>query len=302
MFEPVESVSESSGSDARPTPVATGTGALASAVIDSRQAREALMWADRFKDARAGEIELRRLCIEQQWERYTEENHEVWGLMFEQRMRQLERDGSRVFLKGAETLKLDARQVPRLSEVNRFLAPMTGWSSVAVPGYIPARCFFAFLAERQFPTTITVRPKDRLAYLPEPDIIHDVFGHVPLHTDPDFADFLQTYGRAAFLTDDPVHTERLARLFWFTVEFGLIREEGRLKLYGSGLISSEGEGHHALCSPDVERRPFDLERVCNTAFEIHHYQPILYVLESFDQLSEAMRTYADRLLSLQRAA
>ena len=97
-------------------------------------------------------------------------------------------------------------------------------------------------------------------------------------------------------------TERLARLFWFTVEFGLIREDGRLKLYGSGLISSEGEGHHALYSPEVERRPFDLERVCSTSFEIHHYQPILYVLESFDQLSEAMRTYADRLLSLKRAA
>jgi phenylalanine-4-hydroxylase len=135
-------------------------------------------------------------------------------------------------------------------------------------------------------------------YLPEPDIIHDVFGHVPLHTDPSFAEFLQTYGEAALTTDDPEHTERLARLFWFTVEFGLIHEDGRLKLYGSGLISSEGEGHHALTSPSVDRRPFDLDRVCDTPFEIHHYQPILYVLDSFEQLADAMNRYARRLLEL----
>jgi phenylalanine-4-hydroxylase len=280
------------------TPAATtGTGALFSDVIDSAEAREALAWADRFSNAKADAIDVEKLTIQQHWERYTPDDHAVWGMMYEQRMAQLANDGSRVFLKGAETIRLSGTEVPKLSDVNRFLAPLTGWQSVAVPGYIPARCFFAFLAARQFPTTITVRPKDRLAYLPEPDIIHDVFGHVPLHTDPDFSDFLETYGRAALLTDDPVHTERLARLFWFTVEFGLIHEDGRLKLYGSGLISSEGEGHHALYSPEVERRPFDLERVCDTAFEIHHYQPILYVLDSFDQLSDAMRTYANQLLN-----
>ncbi len=280
-----------------PAMTPAGTGALFSEVIDSAEAREALMWADRFSNATASEIDLERLKIQQRWERYTADDHAVWGMMYAQRMAQLVNDGSRVFLKGAETIRLSGTEVPKLSYVNRFLAPLTGWQSVAVPGYIPARCFFAFLAARQFPTTITVRPKDRLAYLPEPDIIHDVFGHVPLHTDPDFSDFLETYGRAALLTDDPVHTERLARLFWFTVEFGLIHEDGRLKLYGSGLISSEGEGHHALYSPDVERRPFDLERVCDTAFEIHHYQPILYVLDSFDQLADAMRTYANQLLN-----
>jgi phenylalanine-4-hydroxylase len=134
-------------------------------------------------------------------------------------------------------------------------------------------------------------------YLPEPDIIHDVFGHVPLHADPVFADFLQTYGQAALHTHDPHHTERLARLFWFTVEFGLIREDNRLKLYGSGLISSEGEGHHSLKSPDVDRRPFNLERVCETSFEIDHYQPILYVLESFEQLRDAMNSYAEKILN-----
>ncbi|MEM1424206.1 MAG: phenylalanine 4-monooxygenase, partial [Planctomycetota bacterium] len=133
-------------------------------------------------------------------------------------------------------------------------------------------------------------------YLPEPDIIHDVFGHVPLHADPVFAEFLQTYGKAALYTNNPEHTERLARLFWFTVEFGLIHEDNRLKLYGSGLISSEGEGRHALESPDVERRAFDLDTVCETSFEIDHYQPILYVLDSFEQLRDAMVDYAERVL------
>jgi len=180
--------------------------------------------------------------------------------------------------------------------VNTFLQQLTGWQSKAVPGYLPAKAFFACLARREFPTTIVIRPKESIDYLPEPDIFHDIFGHVPLHADPVFADFLQTYGKAALTTDDPYHTERLARLFWFTVEFGLIREDGRTKLYGSGLISSPGESKHALDSKDVDRRPFDLETVCATSFEIDHYQPILYVLESFEQLRDAMDTYARRIL------
>jgi phenylalanine-4-hydroxylase len=178
--------------------------------------------------------------------------------------------------------------------------PLTGWQSKAVPGYLPAKAFFACLARREFPTTIVIRPKESIDYLPEPDIFHDIFGHVPLHADPTFADFLQTYGKAALTTDDPHHTERLARLFWFTVEFGLIREGGRNRLYGSGLISSPGESKHALTSKEVDRRPFDLEAVCNTSFEIDHFQPILYVLDSFEQLRDAMDTYAKRLLDAAR--
>lgn len=284
-----------------PTVAMAGTGPLRSQIIDSLEARRALAAADELANAAVEDLDLERMKIVQRWDRYTAEDHEVWRTIFDKRMTQLERDGSRVFLRGAEAIAISRDEVPRLSDVNQHLVPMTGWSSHAVPGYIPARCFFAFLAQRQFPTTITVRPKAQMEYLPEPDIIHDVFGHVPLHTDPSFAEFLQIYGQAALTTDDPEHTERLARLFWFTVEFGLIHEDGRLKLYGSGLISSEGEGHHALYSPEVERRPFDLEKVCETAFEIHHYQPILYVLDSFEQLADAMNQYARRLLALRAA-
>jgi len=214
-------------------------------------------------------------------------------------MAYLANNASEVYLRGARSINLVRDHIPYLEgpqSVNTFLMPLTGWQSKAVPGYLPAKAFFACLARREFPTTIVIRSRESIDYLPEPDIFHDIFGHVPLHADPTFADFLQTYGKAAVSTDDPHHTERLSRLFWFTVEFGLIREGGRNRLYGSGLISSPGESAHALDSKDVDRRPFDLETVCNTSFEIDHYQPILYVLESFDQLRDAMNTYAQRLL------
>jgi phenylalanine-4-hydroxylase len=265
--------------------------------IDSADAQRALKAAADSDGLHADEIDIEPMVITQHWDRYSDEDHEVWRILYDKRMKQLETDASDVFLKGLAIINLNRNQVPDLREVNANLKPMTGWQSRGVPGYLPAKSFFAFLAQRHFPTTITVRPKTSMDYLPEPDIIHDVFGHVPLHADPVFADFLQTYGQAALHTHDPMHTERLARLFWFTVEFGLIREDNRVKLYGSGLISSEGEGHHSLESPEVERRAFNMEQVCNTSFEIDKYQPILYVLESFEQLRDAMNSYAEKILN-----
>lgn len=268
-----------------------------SPVIDSDEAKAAQAAADSAADLPPDRIEIDPMKITQHWEKYTDENHEVWGILYEKRMEHLVDFGSRVFLEGAEIIGLDKHQVPKLVDVNARLKPMSDWASWGVPGYLPAKAFFAFLAQRQFPTTITVRPRTSMDYLPEPDIIHDVFGHVPLHANRIFADFLQAFGKAAMYTNSKAHEERLARLFWFTVEFGLIHEDGTTKLYGSGLISSDGEGHHALESKDVDRRAFDLERVCETGFEIDHYQPILYVLESFEQLKEAMLEYAERILS-----
>lgn len=277
--------------------IQTGNGIIYSPVIDSEEARRAQAAADASATTPPERIDIDSMKITQRYDRYTADDHQVWGEIFAKRMAQLQEFGSRVFLGGSKAINLRPDRVPLLADVNARLKALTGWSSHGVPGYIPAKGFFAFLAKRQFPTTVTVRPRNMMDYLPEPDIIHDVFGHVPLHADPVFADFLQTYGKAALHTDDPRHTERLARLFWFTVEFGLIREDGKLKIYGSGLISSEGEGHHALGSKDVDRRPFEMDRVCETAFEIDHYQPILYVLESFEQLRDAMMMYAERILS-----
>lgn len=273
-----------------------GKATIDSPVVDNDEARAAQAAADHSEGLPPDQIDIDSMKITQNYDAYTDENHEVWGTMYKLRREQILDVGSNVFISGARAIELNSKCVPDLREVNRRLNELTGWSSHGVPGFIPAKCFFAFLAQRQFPTTVTVRPKSSMDYLPEPDIIHDVFGHVPLHADPVFADFLQTYGKAALYTNNPEHTKRLARLFWFTVEFGLIHEDNKLKLYGAGLISSEGEGHHSLESSKVEHRAFDLKRVCDTDFEIDHYQPILYVLDSFEQLKDAMLSYAEQVL------
>ena len=234
------------------------------------------------------------IFIEQDWSAYTPEEHETWGILYERRMQELRETGSRVFLEGAETIGLGRDRVPDLAEVNRRLGPRTGWRSMAVGGFIPARDFFGCLAERRFPTTVIVRPREQLEYLPEPDIFHDVFGHVPLHADPVFGDFLQTFGRVAIRARGEEEMTRMARLFWFTVEFGLVREQGRTKVYGSGLISSIGDAANAL-GPRCDRRPFDLDAVMAQPFEIDRFQDVLFVVDSFEQLFHAVKEAERRL-------
>jgi phenylalanine-4-hydroxylase len=232
--------------------------------------------------------------ITQRWDAYTAEDHEVWGILYERRMRDLATNGSGVFLAGAEAIGLRQDQVPNLAKVNARLALRTGWSAVPVSGFIPAREFFGCLATRRFPTTVIIRPKSQLDYLPEPDIFHDVFGHVPLHADPVFGNFLQTFGQVASTARTDEEVQQMARLFWFTVEFGLIREGGRVKAYGSGLISSHGDCANAL-GPNCDRRPFSLDAVMAQPFEIDRFQDVLFVLESFEQLFEAVEEAGARL-------
>lgn len=303
-------------------------------VIDSDEARTAQAAADAAPSMPAEKIDQNKFYITQQYHKYTRDDHEVWRDMYDRRWAVLEQQVSRTFLDGIAVLKMSRDRIPLLCDqvlqadctiaggtvlkkgteiqgINRFLRQVSDWASYGVPGYLPAKAFFACLAARQFPTTVLIRPREVMDYLPEPDIFHDVFGHVPLHASRVFADFLQTYGRAALLCEDPEHIERLGRLFWFTVEFGLIKEDGKVKVYGSGLVSSHGESKYSLegqwekkgastpdCTerPVAEWRPFDLDRVCSTNFEINHYQPIYYVLESFEQLRDAMNTYAEQVI------
>jgi phenylalanine-4-hydroxylase len=225
--------------------------------------------------------------IAQDWPAYTAEAHEVWSILYRRRMTTLRTTGSRVFLRGAERIGLRPDLVPDLAQVNSRLAPRTGWSAVPVSGFIAPRLFFECLAERRFPTTVTVRPIEQLDYLPEPDIFHDVFGHVPLHADVVFADFLQRFGATAASLGSDEHVELMARLFWFTVEFGLVREEGAVKVYGSGLISSSGDAANAL-GPDCDRRPFSLDAVFAQPYEIDRLQDVLFVVDSFDELFAAV--------------
>jgi phenylalanine-4-hydroxylase len=203
------------------------------------------------------------------------------------------------FLAGIKTLCLDSSRVARLDDVNKFLSPLTGFKAKAVSGYVPSYIFFDCLRNRAFPTTITIRRADRLDYLPEPDIFHDIAGHVPMHTDRHFADTLVRFGECAHTAAEIVsgirdESERvktltsiiqaMARFFWFTVEFGLMRSREGLKVYGSGLLSSYGEIQHCIESPDVQRFPIQLEWAINQSFEIDHYQPLLFIVDSFDHL------------------
>ena len=271
-------------------------------MINGPEAEAAQDYANQF--GTPGFDDPRKFYIAQHYSGYSEENQEVWQTLYDGQMTFLADRASDVYLNGARAINLVRDHIPHLQgeqSINQFLKKLTGWESCAVPGYLPAKAFFACLSRREFPTTVVLRSKQAIEYLPEPDIFHDVFGHVPLHADPIFADFLQTYGRAALTATDEADMTRLSRLFWFTVEFGLIREGTELKLYGSGLISSPGESIHALESSEVDRRPFDLDQVCDTDFEIDHYQPILYVLDSFEQLRDAMNQYANRILEKNEA-
>ena len=225
--------------------------------------------------------------IEQDWSAYSDENHQVWRLLVRRRMGQLRNSASSAFLKGMERIGLNEREVPNLARLNAKLFARTGWKAVPVNGFLEPKLFFQSLAKRRFPTTVIVRSLQQLDYLPEPDIFHDVFGHVPLHADPIFADFLQRFGQLAAEARNDEETRLFTRLFWFTVEFGLVREQGDVKVYGSGLISSHADCTNAL-SAKCERRPFSLDRVLAQDFEIDKLQPVLFVLESFSQLFEAL--------------
>jgi phenylalanine-4-hydroxylase len=232
--------------------------------------------------------------IQQRWEDYTAEQHEVWKVLFKHRMFQLKDAGSKVFCDGIERIGLSENFVPNLEDVNARLQPATGWNAVAVSGFLEAKLFFKCLAERRFPTTVIIRRMDQLDYLPEPDIFHDVFGHVPLHSDPVFADFLQRFGAVAAAAKTENEVKLLTRLFWFTVEFGLIEENGKPKVYGSGLISSGADCANAL-SAKCQRLPFSLESVFAQDFEVSDLQNVLFVVKSFDQLFEAAEK-AQRML------
>jgi phenylalanine-4-hydroxylase len=303
-------------------------------IIEPDEGAKAQAEADNAGNLPAAQINPDLYYITQNYTRYTQEDHEVWRDLFDRRWTILEQQVSSQFIEGMKIIRLTRDRMPLLDDVvldrditiaggtvlpkgtklegvNKFLRAQSNWASYGVPGYLPAKAFFACLAQREFPTTVLIRPREVMDYLPEPDIFHDVFGHVPLHALKVFADFLQTYGKAALLCEDEQHIKRLARLFWFTVEFGMIRENGQVKIYGSGLVSSHGESQYALKGqwakggstiPDcIERpipewRPFDLDKVCETDFEIHHYQPIYYVLESFEQLRDAMGKYAEEVI------
>jgi phenylalanine-4-hydroxylase len=225
--------------------------------------------------------------LTQEWNAYTEEDHDIWRTLYARQIRLIERYAAPEFVAGTRALNAPPDRIPRIDETNRILAAATGWQIVAVPGLIPETHFFAHLANKRFPVTVWIRRRDELDYLSEPDIFHDFFGHVPLLTDPTFARFMQAYGEAGPKAIAANGLTMLARLYWYMVEFGLITTPRGLRAYGSGILSSKDETVYCIESPTPSRIEFDLERVMLTDYLIDDLQKTYFVIEDFDELFRA---------------
>jgi phenylalanine-4-hydroxylase len=227
--------------------------------------------------------------VEQPWSNYSNVDHEVWAMLFARQREILPGRASRAFLEAQDGMGMTPLQIPKFDDLNRALRSATGWELVAVEGLLPELAFFDHLAHRRFPVTWWIRTPEQMDYLSEPDLFHDLFGHVPLLMNPVFADYLQAYGRGGVkahgLGADALMN--LARLYWYTVEFGLIREPDGLRIYGSGIVSSKGESIYSLESPAPNRIGFDLERVMRTRYRIDTYQKTYFVIDSYEELIEA---------------
>ena len=218
---------------------------------------------------------------------YSAENHAVWRLLLERQSKLARRYACREFLDGLKSLGV-GKTIPDFAAINARLELLTGWRIVAVPGLIPDAAFYDHLAHRRFPVTVWIRTRAELDYLVEPDLFHDFFGHVPLLSNQVFADYMQLYGRRGVEAGGKI--DLLARLYWYTVEFGLIRTPDGLKAYGAGILSSAAEVKHAIESPDVERLPFEATKVMRRPYEIDRLQNTYFVLDDFRQLFEAAET------------
>ena len=218
---------------------------------------------------------------------YSDEDQAVWRLLLERQSGLARKHACDEFVQGLRTLGI-GDSIPDFASVNARLEPLTGWRIVGVPGLIPDAVFYDHLAHRRFPVTVWIRTRAELDYLVEPDLFHDFFGHVPLLSDPVFADYMQAYGQRGVEAGSKI--DLLARLYWYTVEFGLIRTPKGLKAYGAGILSSAAEVRHALEDKDVERLPFEAMTVMLRPYEIDKLQNTYFVLDDFHQLFEAAQT------------
>ena len=225
--------------------------------------------------------------IDQAWSSYTDAEHEVWNTLYERQTALLPGRASDEFLKGLDALDLHRGGIPDFARINEELMRLTGWTVVAVPGLVPDDVFFEHLANRRFPAGQFIRKPDQLDYLQEPDIFHDVFGHVPMLTDPVFADYMQAYGKGGERAMALGRLHNLARLYWYTVEFGLTESKAGLRIFGAGIVSSRTESIFALEDPSPNRLGFDLERVMRTPYRIDDFQQVYFVIPSLQALLDA---------------
>ena len=239
--------------------------------------------------------------IDQCWDEYTAEEHAVWDVLYAQQLDILADRAAPEFLSGLQRLELSRSGIPNLNRLNPALKALTGWEIVMVPHLVPDDVFFNHLANRRFPAGRFIRRRDQLEYLQEPDIFHDIFGHVPMLAHPVFADYMQAYGEGGMRALNLGTLKNLARLYWYTVEFGLINSPDGLRIYGAGIVSSAGESRYALEDVHPHRIAFDLERVMRTEYEIDQYQKSYFVIDNYEQLFDATQqdfaTIYERLAS-----
>jgi phenylalanine-4-hydroxylase len=222
--------------------------------------------------------------VPQRWSDYSTAEHAIWDRLFERQVAQLQDRAVAAFHEGIAALGLGPDGIPRFESLNQRLEPLTGWTVVAVPGLVPEEVFFHHLAHRRFVAGRFIRNASQLDYLEQPDVFHDVFGHVPLLADPAYAAYMQAYGEAGARLQPGKSFTELSRLYWYTVEFGLIRDDDRLRIFGAGILSSNGESAYALDSPEPLRIRFDLRRIMLTDYRSDTFQKNYFVIESFTDL------------------
>ena len=229
--------------------------------------------------------------VAQPWDDYSADDHATWATLYARQRELLVGRASSEFLRAQDAMGMTPDHIPRYADLNAVLGEATGWTLIGVEGLLPELDFFEHLANRRFPVTWWIRRPDQLDYIEEPDLFHDLFGHVPLLMNPVFADYMAAYGRGGVKAHaiGPDALQNLTRLYWYTVEFGLIREADGLRIYGSGIVSSSGESVHALESASPNRIGFDLERVMRTRYRIDSYQKTYFVIDGFEQLMDATR-------------
>ena len=222
--------------------------------------------------------------VPQNWDQFAADEHAMWDRLFARQAQMLPGRAADAFLKGMDVLRLEKPGIPDYSDLNARLMAATGWQVVAVPGLVPDEVFFDHLANRRFPAGNFIRKPEQLDYLQEPDIFHDVFGHVPMLADPVFADYMQAYGKGGLRSLGFGALHKLARLYWYTVEFGLIRQAGELRIYGAGIVSSYGESIFALDDDSPNRIGFDLMRVMRSEYRIDDFQQNYFVIDDLNDL------------------
>jgi phenylalanine-4-hydroxylase len=229
--------------------------------------------------------------VEQPWSSYAREDHATWAQLFERQQKILAGRAAREFIDNQRKFGMTPDVIPKFDDLNRVLKKATGWELIGVEGLLPELTFFDHLANRRFPVTWWIRKPEQIDYISEPDLFHDLFGHVPLLLNPVFADYMQAYGCGGVQAHG-VGAEalfNLTRLYWYTVEFGLIKQDDGLRIYGSGIVSSKGESIYSLESPAPNRIGFDLKRIMRTRYRIDTYQKTYFVIDSYEQLMDATR-------------